>query len=97
MSDFFGNTVSTAWMFCLFLAGMFSIKQTSKKFRIFLICSIIILFSVFNAWIMNIKENTLPVEAVEKEWNRYVMFCKQEHISWNDITFPEWLSLVASE
>ena len=41
---------------------------------------------------MSVNENKIPVEEVEKEWNRYVMFCKQEHISWSDITFPDWLS-----
>ena len=97
MSDFFWNAVSTAWIYCLSLAGIFSIKQTSKKVRIFLICSVIILFSVFNAWVMSIKEKTIPLGAVDKEWEMYVVYCRQEHISWSDLTFPEWLSLKTSE
>ena len=97
MSDFISNTLLTAWIYCLFLAGIFSVRQASKNIRIFLICLIIILFSVFNAWVMNIKEKTLPLEAVDKEWNRYVIYCREEHISWSDLTFPEWLSLEVSE
>ena len=54
-------------------------------------------FSLLNGWIMCVNQNKIPVETVSKEWNRYATHCKQEHISWSDLTFPEWLSLVASE
>lgn len=97
MSEFLLNVILTAWIYCLTLAGIFSLKKAPKDVRIVLICSIIILFSIFNAWVINIKEKTLPLDVIDREWNRYADFCRQEHISWSDLTFPEWLSLEASE
>ena len=94
MSDFFWNIFSTVWMYVLSLAGIYSVKQTPKKICIFLICLIIILFSVLNAWVMSIKENTLPLEVIDKEWGEYVDYCRQEHISWSELTFPDWLSII---
>lgn len=97
MSDFLLNIVLTAWKYCVFLAAIFSLKKAPKDVRIFLICSIIILFSVLNAWVININLKTLPLDVIDREWNKYVNFCRQEHISWSDLTFPEWLSIEGSE
>jgi hypothetical protein len=81
----------------VFLAGIVSLKKAPKDVRIILISLIVILFGLVNAFVMNIKEKTLPLDVIDKEWDRYVDFCKQEHISWSDVTFPEWLSIEASE
>jgi len=97
MSDFILNTFCTVWMYCVVLAGIVSLKKAPKDVRIILIALMIILLGLINAFVMNIKEKTLPLDVIDKEWDRYVDFCKQEHISWSDLTFPEWLSIEASE
>ena len=69
----------------------------TKNTRRFLILLIIVAFSIYSGFAMSVNQNKIPVEAVEREWNRYVVYCRQEHISWSDLTFPEWLSIEASE
>lgn len=97
MSDFISNTFCAVWMYCVVLAGIVGLKKAPKDVRIILISLMIILFGLVNAFVMNIKEKALPLDVIDKEWDRYVVFCKEQHISWNDLTFPEWLSIEASE
>lgn len=87
--------ISIGYMFSL--AGIEYAKDKPKKVRRFLTCSIIIAFSLLTTWTIKINECKIPIEAVEKEWRKYVSYCHDEHISWNELTFPEWLNIEASE
>ena len=97
MSDFLIFAFSTATLYFVSLLGIEYANGKTKKVKNRLICLIIVVFSIINGWVMYINQNKLPIETVDREWDRYVIFCRQEHISWSDITFPEWISLVASE
>ena len=92
MSDYLWYVVGTAMLYLYSLVPLSYASDKSKKTKRFIIGLVVLVFSLGNGWIMSVNENKIPVEEVEKEWNRYVMFCKQEHISWSDITFPDWLS-----
>jgi len=61
MADFILNALCTAWIYCISLAAIFGLKKAPKDVRILLTCLIIILFSIVNAFIMNVKENTLNI------------------------------------
>lgn len=97
MSDFFISVLLSAMLYFISLVPIEYAYSKTKKTKINLICLVAIVFGIVNGWIMSVNENKLPLEAVNKEWERYVIYCRQEHISWNDLTFPEWLSLEASE
>ena len=72
-------------------------KDKSKRVCAMIYCLVIFGFSILNGWQMNINLNKIPVSSVEKEWKEYTLYCKEEHISWDELTFPEWLAIVASE
>lgn len=93
MSDFLIFAFITAFAYCFSLVGIEQARKKSGKVRCILIVLIIAIFSVLNGWAMSINEDKIPIDFVEKEWDRYVIDCKQNHISWNELTFPEWLSI----
>ena len=96
MSDILIFSFATAMLYSYSLLGIEYAKSKTEKVKIRLICLVIVVFSIFNGWLMYFNRNVLPLDAVDKEWDRYVAYCRQEHISWSDLTFPEWLSLKAS-
>jgi hypothetical protein len=87
----------TAISYCISLLCVEYANSKPKDIKIILISLIVLAFSIWNGWAMNVKQNTLSLDAIEQEWERYVSYCKEEHISWSDLTFPEWLSVEASE
>ena len=97
MSDFLIFSLVSAFAYSISLLAIKYAKGKTKKVKHRLICLIVLAFSLWNGWAMSVNQNTLPLEVVEKEWNRYVVYCRQEHISWSDLTFPEWLSTEADE
>lgn len=97
MSDFFGFSLASAMLYFVSLVVVDYAYRKTKKTKQFLVCLVLVAFSILNGWMLCVNQNKIPVEAVSREWNRYATHCKQEHISWSDLTFPEWLSLVASE
>jgi hypothetical protein len=97
MSDFLIFVLASAMLYFFSLVPIEYAFSKSEKVKICLICLVIVVFSIVNGWLMYFNQNILPLDAVDKEWDRYVEYCRQEHISWSDLTFPEWLSLKASE
>lgn len=97
MSGFLFFVLASAMLYFFSLVPIEYAFSKSKKVKIRLICLVIVVFSIVNGWAMYFNHNVLPLGAVDKEWDRYVDYCRQEHISWSDLTFPEWLSLYASE
>lgn len=97
MSDFLGCVLASAMLYFSTLVPIEYAFSKSKKVQIRLIFLVLVVFSIVNGWLMYFNQNTLPLDIVDKEWDRYVVYCRQEHISWSDLTFPEWLSLKASE
>ncbi len=97
MSDFFVSVLLSAMLYFISLVPIEYAYSKTEKTKINLICLVAVTFGIVNGWMMSVNENKLPLETVDKEWDRYVIYCRQEHISWSDLTFPEWLSLVASE
>lgn len=97
MSDVLWFAFATAISYCISLLCIEYANRKPKDIKTILISLIVLAFSLQNGWAMSVNQNKIPVEAVEKEWNRYVVYCRQEHISWSDLTFPEWLSIEASE
>lgn len=97
MPDFLLFTFISAFAYFVSLLGLEYANGKTKKVKHRLICLIILVFSLWNGWALSVNQNILPLEVVDKEWDRYVIYCKQEHISWSDLTFPEWLLLEASE
>lgn len=97
MNDIIINAIAMAIAYLISLAGMEYAASKGGKVKILLIILIITVFSLFGGWAIAFNENKIPIDAVEKEWKRYTIYCREEHISWNEITFPEWLSLQASE
>lgn len=97
MSDFFISVLLSAMLYFVSLVPIEYAYSKTKKTKIKLICLVAVVFGILNGWIMSVNENKLPLKVVNKEWDRYVSYCRQEHISWSDLTFPEWLSLEASE
>ncbi len=97
MMDFLVLMLITAILLFFALVGIEYASSKSKRTRIFLVCSIILAFSTLNAWVITINQNKIPIDSVEKAWNDYTEECREQHISWNELTFPEWLSIKASE
>ncbi len=97
MSDILWFAFSTAVLYCFSLVGIEYARDKTKKVRVFLTSFIIVVFSIVNGWIINVNFKKIPVTSIEKEWCNYTAFCKEEHISWNELTFPEWLELKQSE
>lgn len=97
MSDFFIYAFSTAVVYFFSLVGIEYAYSKSRKVRLFLVCTIITAFSLFNGWVINVNKNRIPISSVEKAWNEYTTYCKEEHISWNELTFPDWLALTDAE
>lgn len=85
----------SAWVYFLSMAGVEYAYSKTEKVRRNLIILIMIVFSIFNGWAMSINEKKIPIDSVEKEWNKYTIYCKENHISWSELTFPEWMSLEA--
>lgn len=96
MADFLSFVFATVMAYLFSLAGVEYAQGKSKKTRRILICLITLAFSIINGWMMYINLNTISINEVDKAWRRYTTYCRQEHISWNEITFPEWLSIEAS-
>jgi hypothetical protein len=96
MSDFLIFVLASAMLYFFSIVPIEYAVGKSEKVKIRLICLVIVVFSIVNGWLMYFNRNVLPLDAVDKEWDRYVTYCRQEHISWSDLTFPEWLSLKAS-
>lgn len=94
MGDFLILMLSAAMILFFVLAG---IEYAKSKSSIILICLVFIVFSAVFAWMITVNENKIPVEKVEKAWNEYAQECKEQHISWSELTFPEWLNIKASE
>lgn len=97
MSDFLCFSCVTAIAYFISLLVLEYANSKEKKARQILICLVVIVFSFWNGWAMKCNQDVLPLEAVDKEWERYVIYCKQEHISWSDLTFPEWLLVEDSQ
>lgn len=96
MSDFLIFVLASAMLYFFSIVPIEYAFGKSEKVKTRLICLVIVVFSIVNGWLMYFNRNVLPLDAVDKEWDRYVAYCRQEHISWSDLTFPEWLSLKAS-
>ena len=97
MSDFFITVLLSAMLYFVSLVPIEYANSKTKKTKINIACLVAVAFGILSWWVMNINKNTLHLEAIDKEWDRYVVYCRQEHISWSDLTFPEWLSLEASK
>ena len=97
MSDILWFAYSSAIICCGVLWCIEYARSKPKNIKYPLIGLIILVFSLLNGWLMNVNQNKLPLDAVESKWNEYADYCRQEHISWSEITFPEWLSLECSE
>ena len=79
-------------VYCFSLGGIEYAREKSKKVRVNLIIVITLAFSLFCAWTVGINEKKIPIDNVEKAWESYTEFCREQHISWSELTFPEWLS-----
>ena len=97
MTDFICFVFSTAMLYFFSLLPLEYAKDKSKKTCAVIVCLVIAGFSILNGWAMNINLNKIPMDSVEKSWEEYVTYCKEEQISWNELTFPEWLGVKASE
>lgn len=97
MADFLIFSFATAMLYFFSLVPIEYAFGKSQKTQGIIICLVVAVFSIVNGWLMYFNKNASPLDAVDKEWDMYVVYCRQEHISWSDLTFPEWLSLKASE
>ncbi|MBQ4556560.1 MAG: hypothetical protein IJA60_02805 [Clostridia bacterium] len=97
MMDFLILMLITAILLFFVLVGIEYASSKSKRTRIFLVYSIILAFSALNAWVITVNQNKIPIDSVEKAWNDYTKECREQHISWNELTFPEWLGFKAAE
>lgn len=97
MSDFLIFVLSSAMLYFVSLVPIEYAFGESEKTKKYIISLVIVAFSILNGWLMYFNKSVLLLESVDKEWNKYVIYCREEHISWSDLTFPEWLSLEASE
>ena len=97
MSNFLCFTLVTALVYLFSLVGIGYANSKSKKVRTCLVCLIILAFSVWNGWAMSANNDKVPISSVEKAWGEYTNYCKEEHISWNELPFPEWLVAEASK
>ena len=93
MGDFLLFFISSAMIYFCTLVPLEYAFRKSKKTQMCIIVLVTVVFSIVNGWVILVNQNKIPVDAVEKEWDRYTDFCRQEHISWSDLTFPEWLSM----
>lgn len=93
MSDFFIFFISSAMIYFCTLVPLEYAFRKSKKTQMCIIGLVAVVFSIVNGRVILVNQNKIPVDAVEKEWDKYVIYCRQEHISWSDLTFPEWLDL----
>ena len=96
MSNFLLYVLITMIVFFFSLSGIEYANSKPKRFRFFLIAIIMLTFSIWNAWALTVNENKIPIKNVEKLWYEYAAHCKEEHISWNELTFPKWLEIEAS-
>ena len=93
MLDFLMDMFATGMLLFILFAVVEYANSKSKKIRIMLICLISVTFCTCNAWCIKINRNTIPVSAVAETWREYTLYCRKESISWNELTFPEWLSI----
>lgn len=96
MSDFLCFALATAMAYFFSLAGIEYAQDKPKDIKILLICLITVVLSVFNAWAITVNQNKIPIASVEKKWNEYINYCKEENISWDEYPFPHWLTVEAS-
>ncbi len=92
MSDFLLYVIVTGMLYLVSLCCVIYALEKTGKTKVALIATITIVFSVIIAFGLHVRENAIPLDAVEKQWKRYTAFCKENHISWSDCTFPEWLN-----
>lgn len=97
MSDFLCFVLASAMLYFFSLVPIEYAFGKSEKVKIRIICLVIVVFSIVNGWAMSVNQDKIPLDSVEKAWENYTNFCSEEHISWSDLTFPEWLSLKTSE
>lgn len=89
--------IASAMLYFFSLVPISYALEKTEKTKRYIICLIIIAFGIVNSFVITLIQNQISVDAVEKEWNKYTDYCRQEHISWSELTFPEWLSLKSSE
>ena len=97
MTDFLYFSFASAILYFISLVVIYYAYGRTKKIKLFLICLVVVTFGIFNGWAMSVNQDKIPLDSVEKAWENYTNFCSEEHISWSDLTFPEWLSLKTSE
>ena len=92
MSDFLIDFLACA-MLCsqLILAAEIS-NDKSEKLQTAIKIFAVVVFSLVLVWLLNINRQKIPLDKVEEAWNQYTDYCKENHISWSEYTFPEWLS-----
>lgn len=99
MADFLWFAVGTAVLYFFSLACLAPLvgkNIESKELRIIIFCLVIIVFSLLNAYLLYNQLHTLSIEDIENAWKEYVEYCSDQHVSWNEFTFPEWASSQAS-
>ena len=97
MSDFLVNTLMFGAVYLFSLLGISYARIKPKKIQIAIIAIVTIAFSLYMATIMQIGINRIPIDTIEKEWKRYTTHCEENHISWSEYTFSEWLGVEASQ
>lgn len=96
MSDFLINAIVIGAVYLFSLLGISYAANKSKKIRIAVIAAVTVAFSFYVAAAAIIGTKRIPTNVVEKEWKRYTEYCKENHISWGEYTFPEWLEVETS-
>ncbi len=76
------------------LPGIIYANEKPTKIRRAILVLIIVAVGLLNGLVLKLKENTIPVDEVEKAWSEYEEYCKQEPEE--ELTFPEWLGIEAS-
>jgi hypothetical protein len=94
MSDLFLYAIASIFAYIFTLPGIIYANEKPTKIRRALLVLIIVAVGLLNGLALKRKENTIPVDAVEKAWGEYEKYCKQEPEE--ELTFPEWLGIEAS-
>lgn len=96
MSNYLLNVIASALAYFFSLLGIGYAFSKAGKIKAGITFAVIIAFSLYNGWALKLCEDRIPIDAVEEAWVRYAEYCREEHVSWSDLTFPEWLSIEAS-
>ena len=80
MSDFFISVLLSAMLYFISLVPIEYAFSKTKKTKINLICLVAVAFGILSGWVMSVNQNTLSLDVVDKEWDRYVIYCRDEHI-----------------